>query len=162
MKRESFSERRRQVLAMGTLGAAAVGAPAITIAASEPSTSFHNRKIVVSGRVVGAQDGKPLAGAQIEIWQVDARGVRSEATHEVVTADGDGRYFATLKGNAPRLQYRVSHKGYTTRVTLLHANAQQRAVSLTRDHNGVTRASFEMKLAPRRAMASGAPEVIAL
>jgi hypothetical protein len=83
----------------------------------------------------------------------------------VITADGDGRYFAALKAGAPRLVYRVSHKGYTTRIAQLNSSAQQRTVSLTRDDAGVTRAAFEMKLVPRNATlqgAPGAPDVVAL
>lgn len=159
MKHEKFSEQRRQVIAMG---AGAMAMPAAAMAASAPVVQFNGGKIVVSGRVVGAVDGRALAGAQIEIWQADARGVRVESTHEVFTADGDGRYFAAIQANLPRLQYRVSHKGYTTKVAQLNGGAQQRTVSLMRDDAGVARATFEMKLAPRSAMASGVPDVVAL
>lgn len=160
MKHEQFSQRRRQVL---TLGAGAALTPAITLAGGDTAAAFNGGKVVVSGRVLGAQDGKPLAGAQIEIWQVDARGIRAEATHEVITADGDGRYFAAFKGHPQRLQYRVSHKGYTTRLAQLNASGNtQRSVTLTRDDNGITRAAFEMKLAPQSAVASGRPDVLAL
>jgi len=96
MKRDNFSERRRQILALGTVGAGALAAPAAVMAAHAPVVQFSNGKMVVSGRVIGAPDGKPLSGAQIEIWPVDARGVRSETAHEVITADGDGRYFLNL------------------------------------------------------------------
>jgi hypothetical protein len=160
MNDNHFSMRRRQVLMMG---AGVLATPAVAMAASEPVVQFNGGKVVVSGRVVGAQDGKALAGAQIEIWRVDARGVRAEASHEIVTADGDGRYFAVLNGNAQRLHYRVSHKGYVTKVAQLQAgSATQRAVTLTRDDAGITRAAFEMKLAPRSAVAVGSPDFIAL
>jgi hypothetical protein len=165
MKPEKFSARRRQIIAMGaisTMGVGAMAVPAAALAAGEPLLQFSGGKIVVSGRVVGAADGRALAGAQIEIWQADARGVRVEGTHEVMTADGDGRYFAALTVNAPRLLYRVSHKGYTTRLAQLNGAPQQRTVSLTRDDAGVTRAAFEMKLVPRNATAAGAPDVVAL
>jgi hypothetical protein len=133
------------------------------MAASEPVAQFRGGKVVVSGRVVGAPDGKALAGAQIEIWCVDARGVRAEATHEIATADGDGRYFAVLNGSAQRLHYRISHKGYATRVAQLQAGGSTpRAVTLMRDEAGITRAAFEMKLAPRGAVAAGTPGVLAL
>ena len=160
MKQQKFSLRRRQVMAMG---AGALAAPLGVLAAGEPVVQFSGGKIVVSGRVIGAADGKALSGAQIEIWRVDARGVRAEATHEVVTADGDGRYFAVLNGGAQRLHYRVSHKGYTTKVAQLQAGSPaQRAVTLTRDDSGITRAAFEMKLAPRSAVAADSPGFIAL
>lgn len=162
MKRDTFSERRRQLIAMGAVSAGAIAVPAATLAASEPAAPFSGGRIVVSGRVVGDADGRALAGAQIEIWQADARGVRIEGTHEVITADGDGRYFAALKVGAPRLIYRVSHKGYTAKVAQLNSSVHQRSVSLSRDDAGVTRAAFEMRLQPRNGAASGMPDRVAL
>jgi hypothetical protein len=163
MNDNQFSMRRRQLLAMSAAGAGALVAPAVAMAAGEPVVQFSGGKVVVSGRVVGAQDGKALAGAQIEIWRADARGVRAEATHEIVTADGDGRYFAVLNGNTQRLHYRVSHKGYATKVAQVQAGSPpQREVTLTRDDAGITRAAFEMRLAPRSAVAAGSPDFIAL
>jgi protocatechuate 3,4-dioxygenase beta subunit len=162
MKHKQFSARRRQVMAVGT---SALATPLMAMAAHEPVVQQSGDKIVVSGRILGADDGHALAGAQIEIWQADARGVRAEHSREVVTADGDGRYFAALNGNAQRLHYRVSHQGYTATVTqlhALHAGTKQRSVTLTRDAEGATRAAFEMALAPRNALASAAPDYVAL
>lgn len=156
MKREQFSGRRRQVL---TLGAASIGAlalPRVVMAGTEPVVQDRGGKIVVSGRVLGATGGRPVAGAQVEIWQLDARGTRLEGAPEIVTADGDGRYFAVLKGSAPRLQYRVSHKDHTTKVATLHvASARQREATLTRDHEGTMRVAFEMTLTPRNLQSAG-------
>lgn len=161
MKHAQFSQRRRQVLALGA--AAAALAPAAARAGRESGALINGGKVVVSGRVVGTQDGKPLAGAQIEIWRVDARGVRAAAAHEVITADGDGRYFAALKGHAQCLQYRVSHKGYGTRLAQLRTDSHtQRSVTLTRDDSGVTRAAFEIKLAPGSAVDASRPDVLVL
>jgi hypothetical protein len=151
--KQHFSLRRRQVMVTGTVGAGAIAAPAIVMAAHEPVLQQDGGSMVVSGRIVSAADGAALAGAQIEIWQADARGVRAENTREVVTADGDGRYFAVLEGQVQRLHYRVSHRGYTAKVTQL-TGAHQRSVTLTRDDTGATRAAFEMSLAPRNALAS--------
>ena len=162
MKHKQFSMRRRQVMAIGTIGAGSLAAPVVVMAANEPVVKPAGDKIVVSGRILGAHDGQALAGAQIEIWLADAHGVRAEQSREVVTADGDGRYFAALNGNAQRLQYRVSHQGYTARVTQLHAGKRQRAVTLMRDDAGATRAAFEMMLAPSNALASAAPDYVAL
>lgn len=153
MKREAFSQRRRELL---VLGFGAFAAPALAMSTAEPVADPNGGRVVVSGRVIGETDGKGLAGAQIEIWQVDARGQRAEATREVVTADGDGRYFAALRGNPQRLHYRVSHKDHTTKVTQLHVtSARQRAVTTMRDHTGVVRVAFEMTLAPRNMMMAG-------
>ena len=144
------------------MSAGAVAAPAVVVAANGRATEQSGDKFVVSGRILGAQDGQPLAGAQIEIWQADTRGVRAEHTREVVAADGDGRYFAVMNGKAQRLQYCVSHQGYTAKVTQLHAMGErQRSVTLTRD-DAATRAAFEMTLAPRSVLASGTPDYVAL
>ena len=157
---KQFSSRRRQVIAMG---AGTLAAPAMAMAGHEAVVHQAAEKIVVSGRILGAPDGQPLAGAQVEIWQADARGMRAERTREVVTADGDGRYFATLNGNAQRLHYRVSHQGYSARVTQLHAvGNHQRSVTVTRDDAGATRAAFELRLAPRNALETATPDYVAL
>ncbi len=156
MKRENFSEQRRLVLLMGATAVAAAAAPAMAMANNESAEQPGNGKTVVSGRVVCEKDGRPLAGAQIEIWQADARGVRSDSSQTAAT-DGDGRYFAVLKGGAQRLHYRVSHKDYTTKVAQLHiASARQREAVLTRDQTGTMRVAFEMTLTPRnQQMAAG-------
>ena len=159
--KQHFSLRRRQVMVTGTVGAGAMAAQAIVIAALEPVLQLDGGSMVVSGRIVSAADGEALAGAQIEIWQADARGVRAEHTREVVTADGDGRYFAVLDGQVQRLHYRVSHRGYTAKVTQL-TGARQRSVTLTRDHQGATRAAFAMTLAPLVGLASLTPDYAAL
>ena len=168
MKHDKFSARRRQVLALGAVSAGAITIPAMamtsTMTSGESAEDQAGGRTVVSGRVVGATDGRALSGAQIEIWHVDPRGAVAEGTREVATADGDGRYFAVLKGNPQRLQYRVSHKDHTPKVTQLYVSgARQRAVTMTRDHAGVTRVSFEMMLAPRNMMtAAGVPDYVAL
>ena len=164
MAQQKFSLRRRQVMA---LGAGSLAAPAGAITAqslTELAFNFAGEKIVVSGRILGAPDGQPLAGAQIEIWQTDVRGVRAAHTREVAIADGDGRYFAAMQAaGAHSLHYRVSHQGYTARVTQMHAtSARQQSVTMTRDDEGATRAAFEMTLAPRKRLASATPDYVAL
>ena len=90
MQHNPFSARRRQVLVGAMIGVGALAAPVMVMATSEPAVHFTGEKVVVSGRVVNAE-GRALLGAQIEIWQADARGVRDERTLEVVTVDADGR-----------------------------------------------------------------------
>jgi protocatechuate 3,4-dioxygenase beta subunit len=167
VKHKKFSLRRRQMMAIGTIGAGTLAVPAVVMAAQElEGAAMKNHagaKIVVSGRIVGALDGEPLAGAQIEIWSADARGVRAESSRETVIADGDGRYFAAISSKAPRLHYRVSHRGYTASVTQMHAmGPRQRSVTVALDHEGTTRAAFEMTLMPRNAIASVTPDYVAL
>ena len=178
MKHQSFSLQRRQVMeAVATiaLGAGSMATPATLMAApaDEPAVQVSGDALVVSGRIRDDAGGQALAGAQIEIWQADARGVRFDHTREVALTDGDGRYFATLstlnRTPASRLHYRVSHPNYTARVTQLHTSgAPQRAVTLTRDDTGTTRAAFEMTLAPRHgvglpaSLTSTTPDYVAL
>ena len=168
MKHKKFSLRRRQMMAIGTIGAGTLAVPAVVMATQAlEGAAMKNHagaKIVVSGRILGALDGQPLAGAQIEIWSADARGVRAELSRETVIADGDGRYFAAMTGKGTqRLHYRVSHQGHTTSVTQMHAmGARQRSVTVARDHEGTTRAAFEMTLMPRNAIASATPDYVAL
>jgi len=159
MKRNKFSLRRRQVMAIGA-GAAAV--PGMAVAAHDTSAGIAVHNIVVSGRVLGAPNRRPLAGAQVEVWQANARGVRNESTRQVAMTDGDGRYFVTVAA-ANRLHYRVSHQDYVTQVTQLHsAGVQQHSVTLTRDEAGAIRAAFEVTLAPRSGLASARPDYVAL
>ncbi len=162
MKQHTFSARRRQMLAAGSVGAGALAVPAVVAAMHEPPVQQAGGKLIVSGRVVSAQNGQALAGAHIEIWRADARGVRDASAPEVVIADGDGRYFAVLEGKASRLHLCVSLPGYTAMVTQLNPGTRQHSVSLTRDDAGVTRAAFEIKLALRDATARGVPDVVVL
>jgi protocatechuate 3,4-dioxygenase, beta subunit len=80
----------------------------------------------VAGRVVGI-DGKPLAGAKVELWQCDALGryhhvdgdpgTRDEnfQGYGVVTTDAEGRYaFSTIRpvpygGRPPHLHFKLAH-----------------------------------------------------
>lgn len=150
MKRDEFSARRRQVLAMGMIGAGAVAVAPVLAGDPEPVMQLNGSIMVLSGRIVAETDGRALFGAKIEIWQADARGIRVEATREVAITDGDGRYFAVLKTTTSRLHYRVSHRDYTTKVTQLNlTDVRQRTVTLTRDRSGATRVAFEVALVPR-------------
>jgi protocatechuate 3,4-dioxygenase, beta subunit len=80
----------------------------------------------ISGRVVGT-DGKPLAGAKVELWQCDAHGryhhvdgdpgTRDEnfQGYGVVMTDSEGRYaFRTIRpvpygGRPPHLHFKLAH-----------------------------------------------------
>jgi hypothetical protein len=45
----------------------------------------------------------------------------------------------------------------------MHAmGARQRSVTVARDHEGTTRAAFEMTLAPRNAFATATPDYVTL
>jgi protocatechuate 3,4-dioxygenase beta subunit len=95
------------------------------------------QKLTVSGRVLGAPDCAPLAGAQVEVWQADARGDYTQVTggkkddpgcllRASLTTDFGGRYrFETIvpgeyPGRPRHIHYRVSAKGHATLVTQLY------------------------------------------
>jgi hypothetical protein len=132
----TFSQRRRQVLMASAAGAGAVAAPVMAMPVIEATAQGD---AVVSGRVVSAADGKPLAGAQIEIW--------NDAVRAHATADGDGRYFVAVGRHEGKLNYRVTHQSHTTQITQLRlAGTPQRSVARVRDDAGATRASFEVAM----------------
>jgi hypothetical protein len=107
---------------------------------------------VVSGRVVGAVDGQPLAGARIEIW--------NSAVRATATADGDGRYFTAIGRHSGTLNYRVTHQGHIAQIAQLRlAGMPQHRVARVRDDTGATRASFEIALSHGAALT---PEAVAL
>src|SRR5438445_9785153 len=107
MKRATFSQDRRQVILAGF---ASLVCPAALNAAQlggerGANTSEARGRLVLSGRVVRA-DGKPLAGAAVELWQANAPAGRG------VTTDGDGRFVALAATERPaQLRYRVTHGG---------------------------------------------------
>ena len=118
------------------------------------STAGDTERLAVSGRVLGAPDCKPLAGAMVEVWQADAKGEYSQVSHgrtddprcllrATLTAGADGRYAfrSVLAGEYPgrpsHLHYRVSMSGYRTLVTQLYFNPERgvdaaRVAKLTR------------------------------
>lgn len=101
------------------------------------SAAGENGRLAVSGRILGAPDCKPLAGAVVEVWQADAKGEYSQVSRgrkddprcllrATLTAGADGRYAfrSVLAGEYPgrpsHLHYRVSMHGYRTLVTQLY------------------------------------------
>lgn len=101
------------------------------------SGSGGGEKLLVTGRVLGMPDCKPLSGAVVEVWQADARGEYTQVTpgqrdnpncllRASLKTGPDGRYeFNTIvpgeyPGRPRHIHYRVSHQGYTTLVTQLY------------------------------------------
>ena len=133
------------------------------------SGSGGKEKLLVSGRVLGMPDCKPLAGALVELWQADARGDYTLVTpgkkedekcllRASIRTDGEGRYAFTtiLPGEYPgrprHIHYRLSHVGYATLVTQLYFARErgvpdQLVVSTARDAQGVAQAVFDITLA---------------
>lgn len=101
------------------------------------SASGEDGRLAISGRVLGAPDCKPLAGATIEVWQADAQGRYTQVSRErkddprcllraTLTSDAGGRYaYRTIPageypGRPRHIHYRVSAPGYRTLVTQLY------------------------------------------
>ena len=160
MTSDTISLRRRHLIIAGFAGAAA---PLTVLAGqrnSMPSAAWGSSRaasagaenLVVSGRILGNPDGKPLAGAMIEIWSDPGRPLCTRAS-----SDADGRFFATIalteRAGPPRyIHYRVSHNGRATPVTRLAfadtpVFAGDLVAHLQRDEAAVWRASFGVTLA---------------
>lgn len=131
------------------------------------SGSGGSQILVVSGRVLGAPDCAPLAGALVEVWQADSRGEYTQVGAKQDDAGcllraglrtgADGRYaFRTvLPGEYPgrprHIHYRVSAKGHATLVTQLYF-ARERGipealVAAAAPKDGVLAATFDITLA---------------
>jgi protocatechuate 3,4-dioxygenase beta subunit len=126
------------------------------------------RRLTVSGRVLGAPECAPLAGALVEVWQADAQGDYTQVTagkkddpgcllRASLTTDAEGRYaFRTvLPGEYPgrprHIHYRVSAKGHATLVTQLYFARErgipQELVVAAAPKDGGLAASFDITLA---------------
>ena len=132
------------------------------------SGSGGKARLIVSGRILGAPDCKPLAGALVEVWHADANGDYSGFTRgksddpacllrASLKTDAEGRYsFSTIvpaeyPGRPPHIHYRVSHAGHATLVTQLYfarerGVAEPLVVTLQRDDKGVSRAVFDISI----------------
>jgi protocatechuate 3,4-dioxygenase beta subunit len=126
-------------------------------------------KLLVTGRVSGVPDCKPLSGALVEVWQADARGKYTLFTlgkkddercllRASIRTDSEGRYnFRTIlpgeyPGRPRHIHYRVSQQGYATLVTQIyfareHGVPDSLVVSTARNSQGVARAMFDITLA---------------
>ena len=130
--------------------------------------SGGTERLVITGRVLGMPDCKPLAGAMVEVWQADTRGDYSQVgakpddagclLRASVLADAEGRYAFTtiLPGEYPgrplHIHYRVSHKAHATLVTQLYFGRErgvpeQLVAMPARNEKGVAQATFDITLA---------------
>lgn len=146
MTLDTISLRRRHLLIAGVVGAAT---PVIVFAGRksklhEAPSRGTMEKLVVSGRIAGALDGKPLAGAVIEAWPTG-----SSADPAVVATDADGRFVLTTMAptephDRPRaLRYRVRYAGRE----LPAQTRSSAAVQWQRDDTGVWRTSLGLSVA---------------
>ena len=180
MKHNTISLRRRHLVLAGLAG---VAAPA-TLFAGQCGGTLRNApvvaelfasgsggkdKLVVSGRILGAPDCKPLAGATVEVWHADAnrdyraftRGKQDDpgcVPCASVTTDADGRFmFTTIvsaeyPGHPRHINYRVTHQGHAMPVTQLYFARERgvpddRVAQVHRDDAGTWRATFGLTLA---------------
>ena len=136
------------------------------------SGSGGKERLIISGRVLGAPDCKPLSGALVEVWHADANGDYSGYTRgkkddpgcllrASINTDAEGRYsFSTIvpaeyPGRPRHIHYRVSHPAHATLVTQLYFGrergvADELVTTLQRDAKGavgVARAAFDITLA---------------
>lgn len=136
------------------------------------SGSGGKARLLVTGRVLGVPDCKPLAGALVEVWHADANGDYSGFNASArgktddpqcllrasLQTDAGGRYsFSTIvpaeyPGRPRHIHYRVSHAAHATLVTQLYFErergvAEALVAPITRDDKGVSRASFDIALA---------------
>ena len=154
MTSKKIALRRRQLMIAGLAGTAT---PALAAqfrgngaAVGELGAVEAGHGLVISGRVL-ARNGKPLAGAAVEVWRANARSGSARAI-----TDGDGRFFAKVaedRGGRPqRIHYRVSGGGRTLASEELYfargrAVAERRAGHLQCDEAGTWRAAFGISLA---------------
>lgn len=132
----------------------------------------------LQGRVLGI-DGRPLAGASVEIWQCDALGVyrhprdeRGDRRREPgfqgrgrVTADATGAYrFRTIKpvaypGRTPHIHVKVSVPQRSTLVTQMYVHGErlnERDGVLNSIRDPRQRDSMIVKLEPAERLEAGA------
>ena len=152
MKSNGVSRRRRQIVIGSLAGAAAPGAlhaVGLRGPAGLAATDVQSG-LVVSGRIL-ARDGRPLAGATVEI--LGASGAHAAAT---AMTDGDGRFFTTVpsgqRGRPSLIRYRVSRDGQTLAARQLRFArgrevAERQAGHLQRDDSGAWRAAFGLAIA---------------
>jgi protocatechuate 3,4-dioxygenase beta subunit len=146
MKPSTISLRRRHLMMAGLAGAAAP-APLFAgpLSIAEVGAAGSAPRLIVSGRILGGPDRKPLAGATVEVWHAGASGEFTSAA-----TDGDGRFFATISpvdtsGRPRRIDYRVRHAGRETPVT--HRISNDLVANLGRDDAGALRTTFGLTLA---------------
>src|SRR5262249_30989480 len=150
MRPDTISLRRRHLMTASVVGAvtpATVFARQWGVRPDDALQSPEQTNLVVSGRIVGAADGKPLASATVELWHADAAGNRA-----IAITDGDGRFFTTIAparyaGRPRRIHYRVNHQKHATQATQLYFTPERgissdRVTQLQRDDEGTWRATF--------------------
>lgn len=130
----------------------------------------HGIPMLLSGQVLNTH-GRPLAAAQVEIWQTDATGKyrhpgddgegpaqRGFQGYGRTSTDAGGRYeFRTIKpviygGRPPHVHFKVESPGYLTLVTQLYFEGENQERSL---FGGFSRERDRLTIRPGRSQEAG-------
>jgi protocatechuate 3,4-dioxygenase beta subunit len=157
VKPDTISLRRRHLIIAGFAGAAVPFAvfagPREDAAVGAAGTRVGAENMILSGRILAAHGGKPLAGAMVEVWSD-----LGCAACQSVAADADGRFMFMVRapadhsGRRPHIRYRVTHNGHTAPVKRLYLDrgagiADESIAHVERDDKNILRASFGVSLA---------------
>jgi len=120
------------------------------------SASEPGERLVLTGHVLGA-DGRPRAGAQIEVWHTDARGLYRRDNGNgparlrgFVRTDADGSY--TIDTIRPGLYPGTTHGAHMHfkidggPTQTLFIDGGQPLLHLTRDARGVLHAAYDFRV----------------
>lgn len=99
-----------------------------------PERTSTGEGLVVSGRLLGAPDCRPLSGGRIEWWHADASGRYDDAHRGSMKADADGnyRYSTDVPGKYPGRPLHIHVKafadGYKALTTQLYLRGGEKQV----------------------------------
>ena len=81
-----------------------------------PERMSTGKGLVISGRMLGAPDCRPLSGGRIEWWHADASGRYDDAHRGSMTANADGtyRYTTDFPGKYPWRPLHIHIKAFAT------------------------------------------------
>ena len=153
---DTISLRRRHLMIAGLAG---VATPVFAFAGRQgevesPALAALERRtvasLIVSGRIAGALDGKPLAAAVIETWPASPN-----ATPAAAITDADGRFVLFTSadvdshGQPQALSYRVRYAGRELPAAQVDTRTAPRgsAAAWQRDDAGVWRTSLALNVA---------------
>ena len=81
-----------------------------------PERTSTGQGLVVSGRLLGAPDCRPLSGGRMEWWHADASGVYDDAHRGSMTVNADGtyKYSTDFPGKYPWRRLHIHIKAFAT------------------------------------------------
>lgn len=99
-----------------------------------PERMSTGKGLVVSGRLLGAPDCRPLSGGRIEWWHADASGRYDDAHRGSLTANADGtyRYTTDFPGKYPwrplHIHIKAFAAGYMPLTTQLYLRGGEKQI----------------------------------